>query len=297
MQKLKASVVQRMISKQLTSAEVNFITYISHFQDDTGRIVGIYYKDICNALNLSYQGFYDTLHGLVNKEIIYAKKNFHSDWDIEIVGNNFEKFKESYINMGHVIFHKEEFLALKANEKMLAMLFIQYAGANSKIINKENSGKYFIGVAKFYEMYASLFSVSKRIIQRYLHALKQFFSIGIKDKKYFITPLIKVYKKEYDTTDMEYLTEHIKRVACRRDKVDCSKASSSDIQETFKLVKQYEKEMKNKVVDFFLNAFGRSIKIQNEKCKAKKDWKRVIKPKFIHKLMLEEYEQFNVYHF
>lgn len=293
MQKLKATVIHNMIRQKLTGAEVNFILHISHYQDDSGRIIGVYYKDISKALKMSYQGFYDVLHGLEGKGIIRLQKNFYTDWDIEIIGNGFGNYKESYINTGHAIFHDMEFLKLKANEKLLAMLMLQYAGANSKAINRESRGKYCAGVSKFYKTFSDLFSVTKRILQRYLCSLKRFFSIGIKDGKYYITPLAGVLKQEYDTTDNEFYTEHIKEVAGRRNGIDLSGMDRQLMEETFYLLKQYSREMKNRVADFFLAAFRRSIQLSNRHVKRKKEWKRELQPKFIHKLMLEEYEHMN----
>lgn len=56
MQKIKYTVLENMIKQKLTSAEINFLLYLSHFQDDTGLVRGVYYKEICESLNLSYQG-------------------------------------------------------------------------------------------------------------------------------------------------------------------------------------------------------------------------------------------------
>lgn len=45
MQKLSEKLIDRMIQEQLSSAEVDFIIYLSRYQDDYGMVSGVYYKE------------------------------------------------------------------------------------------------------------------------------------------------------------------------------------------------------------------------------------------------------------
>lgn len=87
MQKIKYCVLDKLLRADLSRAEMDFILHISHYQDDYGCVSGIYYRDICNALQISYQTFYDVLHSLQVKEIIAVTKAYYGDWDVTILDN------------------------------------------------------------------------------------------------------------------------------------------------------------------------------------------------------------------
>ena len=78
-----------MIEKQLTSKEVDFILYISRFQSESGTVYSVYYKDICSAINISNQKFYDLLSSLEKKALISFRKENQVDYCITLVGNDF----------------------------------------------------------------------------------------------------------------------------------------------------------------------------------------------------------------
>ena len=52
MQKIKYGVLDKLLRADLSRAEMDFILHISHYQDDTGCVSGIYYRDICEALQI-----------------------------------------------------------------------------------------------------------------------------------------------------------------------------------------------------------------------------------------------------
>lgn len=277
MQKLKNSVLDRMIQAHLTKAEVDFILELSHYQDETGKIYGVYYKDICEAIGISYQTFYVTIQALAGKGLIRLDKSYYGDWDVVIVSNDFsypEAVKEGYISTGHDIFYNKHFRGLKANEKLLAMQFLKIAGAGKR---------YHIRVDLLYSKYSELLSVSKRTIQVYLGRLKAFFSIGIKDKMYWITPLIAVFK-EQAPTDVRQLSRHLGDVACRRNKATYT---GNEFQDTISLIKQYGQQLKTSTATIFLQAVKSSILKTNESIRNKRKWNRQLNPKFIHKIIIE----------
>ena len=72
MQKIKNSIVDRMIEQKCTSNEIDFLCYISMYQDITGRVTGVHYKDVCDATGMSIQGYYDTKASLEDKVMIIS---------------------------------------------------------------------------------------------------------------------------------------------------------------------------------------------------------------------------------
>lgn len=275
MQKLKNKVLDKMLHSGLTKAEVDFLLEISHYQDDSGKIYGVYYKDICKAIDISYETFYVTMRALADKNLISVKKDFYGDWDITIQDNDFsypEALKEGYVSTGHDIFYNKEFCKMKANEKLLIMQLLKICGAGSR---------YHIGEDLFYKTYTELLRVSIRTLQLYLSKLKLFFSIRIKDKQFWITPLMEIFKYGAPR-DIQNFSCHLSRVACRRNRATYTEESLKDIAN---LVKQYIQSLKQDIAQVFLLSVQQSIERKNESIANKSKWKREINPKFVHKLM------------
>lgn len=285
MQKLKNSIIDKMIAARLTSNEIDFLIYVSRFQDDNGCVAGIHYREVCEAMNISYQGFYDVKSSLEEKGFIRSEKSNRIDHDITILNNSFrgeEDVKEGYINTNHNIFYMDEFFALKAGAKLLAMhmMKVTFAGKAS----------FQIGVDKFYDEktgYPKRFGVSKRVMRTYLMQIKEFFSIGIKDKKYFITPKRVVYRKPGQATEQDNFSEHNVEVICRRNKI--KDAGSKEKRDVCTLLRQYKKDAlaaQRDVVEVLRIAVEQSLKALN--INEERIINRVLKPKLVHKMMKQE---------
>ena len=90
--KIKYSLLDRLCN--LTNKEVDFLLYVAHYQDDYGRIRGIYYRDVCQACDMCKQTFYDVLRSLQQKGVItYVRAD--RDYNITILDNDFS-YKGSY---------------------------------------------------------------------------------------------------------------------------------------------------------------------------------------------------------
>ncbi len=279
MQKLKSKVLDKLIASHVTSTELNLLLYISHYQFDRGNVMGIYYRDVCAAIDVSYQAFYDALKGLQEKNIIMAQKGSYYDWDVLILDNDFsnvEANSESYISTGHDLFHSHDFYALKANEKLLAMHMIKVSGANK--------GRYCISVKNLYSIFTKMLCVTKRAIQNYLKNLKKFFLIGIRDNKYWITPRKKVYKANAPT-DKKLFSQGIAKTVLRRNRVKNAPETFTD---TVSLVAQYYKDYGSRLQECFSKAFEKSLYCRNERQSNKYKWNRNISPAFVHKLLRKE---------
>jgi len=237
--KLKYAVLDKLLS--LTNKEIDFLMFIARYQDDYGHIIGIFYLDVCTAMGMSKQTFYNTLRSLADKGIItYSHSDQTHDFDITILNNDFsypESFKEGYVDVARKIFHTSQFMQLKAKEKILLLLFLK--------ITHENSSSYQIGTKKFYDKYMDLMGVTKRVLRGYLHSLKQFFSIGIKNGKYFITFLASVFKPRLEQREQrEQHHGHVVEVSCRRSKMKVADQDTEQINATAKLIVQYRNEAK-----------------------------------------------------
>ena len=223
MQKIKYCVLDRLLRADLSRAEMDFILHISHYQDDSGCVSGIYYRDICNALQISYQTFYDVLHSLQVKEIISVTKAYYGDWDVTILDNSFQDGITGYVSTGDDLFLDPEFQKCGPQEKLLALEFLKIAK------NPSNGGKYKIGKEKLYEKYCKLFSVTKRVFLRYLHRLRKFFSMIVTEGIYYIRPGKNYRGKNKGRTDTELLREHVKRFVLRRNRATYTEEEGKDV--------------------------------------------------------------------
>ena len=118
MRKLKSVIIDKLIETKATGAEIDFLLWLSHHQNEEGKVRGVYYKDVATGLHISYQTFYNVKKSLAEKRIIEVSKDsrFYDDWEIQILDNDFSgeelqpgRTTDSYLNTGLDIFYRREF--------------------------------------------------------------------------------------------------------------------------------------------------------------------------------------------
>lgn len=173
MYKLKNAIIDKMISNKLSSKEIDFVLYVAAFQDDTGRIESVYYKDVCSAINVSIQKFYDILNSLSEKGMISYEKIHRADVCVKILDNDFSDvaYREGYLKVIGTDFQNDKFQSLKAGSKLLYLYMQRFV-----------SGKHML-VKNFYDEYCRLFSVKSKSLQRYLRELKKNYFLFISKKR------------------------------------------------------------------------------------------------------------------
>lgn len=276
MQKLSNTIIDKMITMQLTSAEVNYMIFISRFQDDNGRVRGVYYRELCQEMDMSYQTFYNVKESLVKKGFITCHKENKIDHDITIVNNIFKDkadINKGYVNTNHKIFYDKNFLKLKAGAKLLAMEIIRmsYAG----------KGQFKIGKQNFYDKYTKMFQVSKRVIRTYLMSLKEFFSIGIVLGNYYMRPKSqKVYRQPEQRSEADHFLEHNITAAFRRQRIDSITGEEfSDLITIYHQHKHQALKFGKDMLNLLYHAIEQSVEVLKDK---------LVRPKLIHKLIIEE---------
>lgn len=285
MRKIRLSVLERMEKAKLTGNELDMLLCICNYQDDAGRIPGVYYKDICSTLGLSFQGFYNALYRLRDKGIIALKKADRTDWDVRIIGNDCRDAegvcREGYLSLADGLFANKDFCAMKANEKLLAMRFLVYCRSGQR--------SYQEGKDKLLTKLKELLGCGLRAIRNYFTTLRKLFSIGIKDKKFFIT--IKRGMKARipgSKSDAELECEHKVKSACSRSGV--KSPEKQDIADVAALGwRQYRQQVKelqdaNWLPDDYFTYLIRSSLVGKEE--------KLLEPKYIHKLLRSLIEKF-----
>lgn len=270
--KIKYSLLDRLCN--LTNKEVDFLLYVAHYQDDYGRIRGIYYRSVCEACDMCKQTFYDVLRSLERKGVI-AVTHVDQDFDVTILDNDFSyagSYEEGYINVSRSVFDSEKFAMLRAKEKILLLHFMK--------VTHENVKSYQIRVENFYQKYTELLGVTKKILRGYLHTLKGFFSIGTKDGKYFITFLASVFNPRRAVSETDQYLGHMVQVSCRRSKI--REIDAHALNDTVQVIKQYRptaREQGYDIIDIMADSIRASIAGYKDKAQ------RVLNPKYVHKLV------------
>ena len=267
--KIKYALLDKLYT--LTNKEIDLVLYVARYQNDHGCSYGIYYRAACENTGMCKQSFYSTLRSLQRKGII-TYEHADRDYDITILGNDFsypESYHEGYVNVARKVFRTKKFRALKAKEKVLLLHFMK--------ITHSADGSYQIGTAKFYGKYMQLLGVTKRVLRGYLHSLKSFFAIGVKDGKYFISYLASVFRERVEESESDQYMGHLVDTSCRRARI--KEIPPEDVQETVKVMKQYRKVAETDDRNIF-EVVDRCIR---DSVKGAKD--RVLKSKYVHKLV------------
>lgn len=266
--------------KNLTRREMDLALYLVKRQDESGNVFGVHNKAVTKSTGMSKQSFYNTLAGLADKNVITYSRASDIDYNVTILDNDFSypgAKKEGFVNLQRSIFHKKVFRELKSREKFLVLWFIH--------ITNENTGTYQIGVNKFYKKYIELMGVTRRVIRTYLNTLKElkFFSICIKEGKYFITYMHSIFKPMEKIGQKRSSNENMVEALCRRLKI--KKAEYVQIKDTAYLLEQYKN---------IANALKRNMKmvlikaITKAAMQVKKPQDRTLNSKYIHKLIRED---------
>lgn len=240
--KYKCRNVEKLHS--LTSNEWKvFVFLVRHSDEYDATVRGAYYRDVMEETQISRAGYYLALKGLEEKQIIKVTgRDSGLDCDVCIIDNEYpvqDYRSEPYINFNLPVFHTDAFQKMKAHEKFLMVTFLRCAYDKGYSLQRN--------VKKFYEKYVELFRVTKRVIRSYMHTLKQFFIIGIKDGMYYIThrkePVFHTDedKKDYQRivhsntkSEETYHFEQIVRSECNRCHIAYTKESLKDTSELVK---------------------------------------------------------------
>lgn len=187
----------------LTECEWNLLLYVVKAENqETGCVEGVFYLDVMQHTGMCKQSFYNALYGLKEKNVITYEKNSEVDYDICILDNAFpnkQSLSKGYVNLNRKAFHSKQFRNLKPHEKYLLFYFLK--------CTHEGSGRMKIGFQRFYEKFAKLLKVSRKVLRSYLHTLKHFFRIFIDKGNYSI---------EYRSREFEHLTPRDKEWKAER---------------------------------------------------------------------------------
>lgn len=181
--RLRATVLNRILEKKMTAKEFDLFMFLLRYQDDFGKVVGVFHKMVTDEKGMCGQSFYSALYSLKEKGIITYKR-VCEDYDIHIIGNEYvAKGKKGndvqFINLDTQFFYQEVFTALTPNAKLIAIdLYRQLVAANG--------GKKRYNRNTFINTYKKKMGLCDKTLQRYLTQLHTVFSFKLRLKIYTI---------------------------------------------------------------------------------------------------------------
>lgn len=291
MQKIRSAVLEKLESARLTNKELMLFLHICRYQSDDGTVCGVYYKDMCSALGMSYQSFYTSLYKLRDCGLIGLTKANRIDWDIQILENDCRDLdivkKEGYLSVADGMFGSVKFQVLKANEKLMAMRLLVYCRSGERTYKQKKDG--------FIDHMRSLLGCGVRAVKKYLTALKGLFCIGIKDGMYLITIRREIVARPLDVPSDALLENQQKaRSTCNRNRIAMTEATLND---TARLAIQYKVDISamEKNNDGFTKVFPDGVFSFDWLIgKAMPGLGGKLNPKYIHTVLRNEIEKFYV---
>lgn len=196
--KLKTKLIPKL--HNVSHCEMRLLFFLLRRSNEADATVrGVYYKDVMKEAGMAAQSFYNSLSGLQEKEIIKVTRGKSDlDYDVYIIDNEYPEatYKlEPYINLNMKIFYSEEFKKLKSKEVYLMLEFLRCSYDTGVGIRRN--------AKEFYEEMTKLLKVTERVLRGYLHTLKEYFSIGIKDGLFRVRR--KKYKEDKENEQKEEL--------------------------------------------------------------------------------------------
>ena len=291
MQKIGITVLENWIQKKVTNKELDFLLYIARYQNEQGVAAGVYYKDVCESMGISYQGFYDCKRTLEEKEIIYCEKRSYFDWDITILGNSFkgkENYGRGYVNIHCGMVRSQGFQKCRAGAKLLALILLRNWKINLK---KSGSRAFTILKDNFNGKYAKLFQVTPRILRGYLGELQEFLSIYLEEgRKYYITfreaAVSSGKTKHMARNENEELRMHDVIVSCRRNRI--KEISEKIAGNLCQVLSQHHRQIESLLFYDLSSIVGRSLEVINTGRRNRQKWKRTLSVPLVHKILVEE---------
>ncbi|XCP83574.1 hypothetical protein ABXS75_10815 [Roseburia hominis] len=284
MNKLSISVYEKLIEKKATSKEIDFVLYLARYQNAYGEVEGVYYRDICEELGISAQGFYDLKESLIKKEIIVCLKRDYTDWDITLLDNEFpdeEAYKKGYFQLHAKMFSSDKFRKMRAGAKLLAMDLYRF-----NLINKSSHE---ININKFFSKYQELLGVRTAAVRLYLTQIKEFFYVNIVNKNYYFKLKKDMAKSPEGSqrTERQNYQDQIYRTVLRRNRI--KRVYEKAQMDVMKVLNIYHRDLIHSRAGVgFTKIVKESLEVIN-KGKPKAQYKRVLRPSLINKLLGEEF--------
>lgn len=275
MQKMKRDLYNKIIeSADLSKLEIRFLILLASICNESGQVIGAYYKSIAKEIGCTDSKFYHLRDSLTEKGFITWEKNHSADIDIKLVGNNFmvqtadgsiKAEYNNYVDLNISIFQDKALYQCKAGTIRMAMEIIKRVSANEAVTeaNKlaydskkaEEKRKLWYQPYREYKTLADKLKVQQRMIKKYIKELKPWITLAHNiEKEARVYDIITVKKAALEKVDYEKSQKgkkvkskayaerewymHFIKSYCRRNKIEIKEAEDH-LSDTAELIKQY----------------------------------------------------------
>lgn len=231
--KVSYQLIRKPNMAKLSNVGMALLFHLFIRQDEKGKVKGVHYKDVVKDTGMCKQSFYNSMQELYEKGIIKKPEKIDdgSYYNIFIYDNDFSNkdFDLGYVNLQCKTFHQKKFKNMKSHEKYLVLYFL--------MCTHENSSSFKIKPKTLYENLTKLFGITKRVVRSYIHSIREFFSVGIKNELYYITYKSSVWNEKTGKPERFYRDRSLVLYLKNKNKIKL--ASEQELDELAELVYQY----------------------------------------------------------
>lgn len=232
--KLNGEIINSILDKNITSAQIDVLLWLSRRQDVYGRVFDVKYYDVCNAVRISHQEFYNAIDGLISLGFVRLINRSHKyGWDLEIVGNintGDEQDRKRYLNTNRTFLFQDIFIKLKANEKKLVLKIL---------LEKKQAGDFYL----YYKAITKWIHVTNiQLIKSYINSITRIFNVVSNHKMGLCVLKNGKTNTAFDKdSEFHHFYEYKIKVMCRKLKIKCVRAK--ELADTIKILHQYKQRV------------------------------------------------------
>ncbi len=302
MRKIRKKVLNSFCAAGLTRKEQDLFLYLCRYQNVQGNVAGVFYKDVCDQMEMTPQSFYTSLRKLQKSGMIhvespeYRKLRNAVDWNIAVLNNDCSNYKivlqdGGYLSLADGFYASPDFWALKAGAKAVAMQICTWC-RSSKV------GKYVIGSANFLKKFAEQLGVGIRTVRRYLESLKKLFVISRwkKNITFKVRPDLKAVIPGSDSDADLIRKQHVRTACCEygiRIPDDTALKDAADLEKQYPVLGEMlqKKEMDKYQGNPFLWLLSRKEYNLREDGDGSQG-KRILGPKYLHGIIIAKVNRY-----
>lgn len=282
--KLKNTYIDQMIDARISKSELAFILHIAQYQDDYGIVHSVYYKDICTAINISTQKFYDILNALSEKKLIFVEKVNPVDIKVHLINNDFsdKDFTQGYINVAEKDFRRSSFISMKAGAQLFYLFSQRFTKGKHMLLNN------------FYEEFCQKFHIKHKTLQLYIQELKEkkyLFISKKRNKAYHYEIMMQrshcLDKKGIIPREKEGYIFNIKKLILANFGRYLSEADENDINSVAGLVEQQRALSHRDFPSLIVEAIQNSFKFQREEKRKKVSFNAALINRFLTQKLVQ----------
>jgi len=256
--KLSKSNLKNFAVKKISKKEIDAILWLMIRQDSLGVVHAVRYDEVCEDTHMTKPHYYNCITSLENKGFIEVlDKKSSKGWTIKVLDNNFvigDDDHKGYVNINKDFLYSEEFMSLRANEKLLVLNLLPFmqkimntpfASLNNIQEQFDRVNAVYVSIEKQIKEWTGI--TNRQLISSYAETLKKFFSVAFKTERnrvnksvyVFGVSRMDIFEKGLKPISYYYLRQEIIKL-CLEHKIKYRSADvQADLDDLIKLINSY----------------------------------------------------------